>query len=896
MAVTARTDLPTQTSFSPGPSSPHPPPSGDRNATGPGKARFLPGAVLGGRYRIVGLLGRGGMGEVYRADDLKLGQPVALKFLPAGLEHDADRLSRFLNEVKLARRVSHPSVCRVYDVGEVGGQHYLSMEYVDGEDLASLLRRIGRLPKDKAVELARQLCAGLAAAHDEGILHRDLKPANVMIDGRGRARITDFGLASLPGTVHGKEVRVGTPAYMAPEQLAGREVSVRSDIYALGLVLYELFCGKPAFDPTGGAERVRGPTASTPTSPSSLVEGFDPAVERILLRCLDADPVRRPASALSVAAALPGGDPLAAALAAGETPSPELVAAQGAAEAMHPSVALSLAVLIVAGVVAAGLLNGTHSLRSALPMDKPPAAMVDRARDVIKELGFTEPIYADPQDAAFGYSIWRPALDGIWKQIEPDKRRDLLRSDNAYVASFWYRQSPLTMHPVPSRFGTFVGEHVERWNPFPQITGGMLVSLSLAGRLEFFARAPRRFQPDTDDSVEPDWSVPFRLSGLNIEDFKAVKPRYQRFMAPDHRAAWVGFRPGMAERQVRIEAGTSEGRLCLWAILDATELDQLAGEPESLEEAGANRLMFIWMITVVLVGGGVLARFNLRRGRADQRGAWRLGIAALLILLPGTLLSAHDLTTRYAVIAIYPVAGTTLFVATLLTVLYLGVEPYARRVWPSMLVSWSRLMSRTSRTWRDPLIGRSVLGGLAAGTGLLFLTFFVTGAVWWVKGEPVKPSVGNWSVILGQRYALAEILGDTMDSLGQALSLALWLVLARMLVRRSWLAVPVGGLFYMFMGGVPIGDSLGATLFFTGVSALVTAIHIAVLLRFGLVGLLVTIYVDSIARMTSTTDWTAWHAQPAVLALAVILALVVYGHWAATAGRRFALDELPAAS
>ena len=173
--------------------------------------RFLPGTVIGERYRIVGLLGRGGMGEVYRADDLKLGQQVALKFLPVELERDAGRLERFMNEVRIALRVTHANVCRVHDVGEFEGQHYISMEYIDGEDLASLLRRIGRLPENKALEIARQLCAGVAAAHEEGILHRDLKPANVMIDGRGRARITDFGLAGLaegiawPGARDGRQ-------------------------------------------------------------------------------------------------------------------------------------------------------------------------------------------------------------------------------------------------------------------------------------------------------------------------------------------------------------------------------------------------------------------------------------------------------------------------------------------------------------------------------------------------------------------------------------------------------------------------------------------------------------------------------------------------------------------
>src|SRR5271169_848204 len=220
---------------------------------------FTPGSVLAERYRIIGLLGRGGMGEVYRADDLKLGQPVALKFLPRMLTNDAAHLERFYAEVRIARQVSHPNVCRVYDVGEMEGQHYLSMEYVDGEDLASLLRRIGRLPPDKALDIAREICAGLSAAHDKGVLHRDLKPANIMLDGRGQVVITDFGLAGVADQIHGAEVRSGTPAYMAPEQLAGKEVSTRSDIYSLGLVLYEVFTGKRAFSESPAeALRARG--------------------------------------------------------------------------------------------------------------------------------------------------------------------------------------------------------------------------------------------------------------------------------------------------------------------------------------------------------------------------------------------------------------------------------------------------------------------------------------------------------------------------------------------------------------------------------------------------------------------------------------------------------------
>ena len=301
----------------------------DAPASSAGQERFLPGTVVAGRYRIYGLLGRGGMGEVYRADDLTLGQSVALKFLPREVEADEARRSRLVNEVKLARQISHANVCRVYDIGDVEGRHFLSMEYVDGEDLAGLLRRIGRLPQEKAIEIARQLCAGLAAAHDQGVLHRDLKPANVMIDGRGRAKITDFGLAVVADDRGGAEHGAGTPGYMAPEQLAGGAASVKSDLYALGLVIYELLTGERPFSATSKEELARAQLETTPASPSSRVEGLDPAVERVVLRCLRSEPGERPPSALAVAAGLPGGDPLAAALAAGETPSPELVANAG---------------------------------------------------------------------------------------------------------------------------------------------------------------------------------------------------------------------------------------------------------------------------------------------------------------------------------------------------------------------------------------------------------------------------------------------------------------------------------------------------------------------------------------------------------------------------------------
>src|ERR1700736_772886 len=263
-----------------------------------GGGRFVPGQIIAERYRVVALAGRGGMGEVYRAEDLKLSQIVAIKFLPESLSKDAGALTRFHSEVRIARQVSHPNVCRVFDIGDTEGITFLTMEYVDGEDLASLVRRIGRLSPDKATEIARQVCAGLAAAHERGVIHRDLKPANLMLDSAGKIRITDFGLAGIAASIQGAEVRAGTPAYMAPEQLAGKEVTLKSDLYSLGLVLYEILTGKRAFDATTLPELMKMRETSAPTSPSSLVRDLDTLLERVIMRCLEKDPALRPSSAL----------------------------------------------------------------------------------------------------------------------------------------------------------------------------------------------------------------------------------------------------------------------------------------------------------------------------------------------------------------------------------------------------------------------------------------------------------------------------------------------------------------------------------------------------------------------------------------------------------------------
>ncbi len=468
--------------------------------------RFPAGTMIAGRYRIIEMLGRGGMGEVYRADDITLNQSVALKFLPALFGSDAKWLERFRNEVRLSRQVTHPNVCRVFDIGEYQGEQFLSMEYVDGENLASLLRRIGRVPHDKAILLARQLCAGIAAAHDRGVLHRDLKPANVMIDGRGSVRITDFGLAAPADQLKTDAIRAGTPAYMSPEQLAGKSVTVRSDVYSLGLVLYEMFTGRRAFRADSLRAYQKLHSTEEPTPPSEIIEDIDPIVDRAIMRCLEKDPKDRPASAMAVSAALPGGNPLREILAAGETPSPEVVAAAGEAHGvMRPRLALTLLLTALACLIgfvwtAPHVFVIQRALYSA-PNDRTvpgaadkvvnaqPAVLQDTAQKILAQIGYD---YL-PRDTARGFELNR----GYYLHEENQKDRHLwnLWRSRLGLVYFWYRQSPELL--VPTRAEGSVGEH----DPPSRQPGMINVRLDPAGRLiglEVEPSTPSRLVPAPD--------------------------------------------------------------------------------------------------------------------------------------------------------------------------------------------------------------------------------------------------------------------------------------------------------------------------------------------------------------------------------------------------------------
>jgi serine/threonine-protein kinase len=829
------------------------------------QGRFLPGTLLVDRYRIVGLLGKGGMGEVYRADDLRLEQPVALKFIPPGLEADRERLERFYNEVRTARQVTHPAVCRVYDIGDVEGQHFLSMEFVDGENLASLQRRIGRLAADKALDIAKQLCAGVAAAHEKGVLHRDLKPENVMVDGQGKVRITDFGLAGLEDSIRGDDVRSGTPAYMSPEQLAGLEVTAKSDVYSLGLVLYELFTGRKAFEGKTYAELVRKHRDERPMDPSLLVPDIDPAVERTILRCVEKDAARRPASARTVSVLLGGGDPLAAAIAAGETPSPELVAAAGEAEGLRPAHALACLAVIIVGALALPFFLPSLQLLHNVPVEKAPAVLEDRARELIRRLGVSDP----PVQFATGFDTDHDYFRRVRETDKSVDRWDALATGDPAAVSFWYRQSPRPM------VSSLVRGHIEWGNPPIQASGMAGAHYDLRGRLLSFYAIPPQLETEAGPAAAPDWAPLFAEAQLDPQRFHPVTPAWTPPFYCDARAAWEETDPKRPETRLRVEAAAYRGRPASFLLVYPwTRPERM--EPHRFGRGGkVGQVSFVILLCWLLAAGAFLAWRNVALGRGDRRGAFRTAVFVAVAGVVAWALNADHVATLQGELTLEARgAGGALLVATILWMFYLAIEPYVRRTRPHTLISWTRLLNGGVR---DPLVGRDALIGMVWGV----LNAFAFPTVLrllpsWVGQPPPEPLIGYLEGLLGFRQLAASLVATVMDATLFATGALLLFLVLRLLFRRELLATIVLVAVLTLADATQMEEPAWLAL---PIALFIMGSYSFLLLRFGLLSAIAGFYtVNLLLALPLTTDLGSWMggATVTVVAVAILLGLYAY--------------------
>lgn len=850
--------------------------SSGSSLTGSGGYRFPPGTILGERFRIVGPLGRGGMGEVYRADDLKLAQSVALKFLPEHVTEDQRRLDLLYNEVRLARSVSHPSVCRVYDIGEIEGQHFLSMEFIDGEDLSSLLRRIGRLPSDKGIEIARQICGGLYAAHERGVIHLDLKPANIMLDGRGKVRITDFGLARLTMTTDRQNGIVGTPAYMAPEQLAGGAVGEHSDIYALGLIFHEIFTGKPVFRASSIAEMIRLRDQSSPSRISTIGKDLDPVVDKIIERCLSNDPNERPPNVVQIAAALPGGDPLAAAIAAGETPSPELIAASGGSAGIPLRWGLSVLAVFICLLVSSIFL--IHSVTPLHQRDYTlkPAVLEDRAKQAAADL--LDVNSTDPTDSAYGF----------W--YNPDKPPQEI-GDDASAGSpdggleFWYRQSSGFLSANHPFLYARQPRVVTLTDP-PAINSGMVgVRLNGEGELREISIVPYLSVSEAEnidpESLEALWSKAFDWAGLDFSEFTIDASEWMPPWAVDKRFAWVRSDTSSENGLLRVEAATVAGKLCYFQVIQPWSTRQWTlptRSPKVTEKQDrrttnygelAQDAFFFLLGGPLLAISIILAVRNLKAGTTDEDGALKYaGFMLILDFFLGLFEAHHNASpglemTTFLSCLINAVGRTVRF-----WIYYLALEPFVRRIWPKVLVSWNRLLQGR---FTDPHVAQEILYGCVCGA---LVANLVALAVLF-NDAPVDS-------MMGRRLCDPMILASSSGTIAGAIRAfygampsvftMLVIIIFRLLTRHNVAAVIT---FTAYMTYISSGSTDGwLTIGFITLVELLTAL---VLIRFGLLSLITfNVVRAAITSFPITLDVNDWFFSTGLLGVFIPSAIALF--------------------
>jgi len=839
--------------------------------------RFDPGTRLGTRYRIVGLLGRGGMGEVYRADDLELGQSVALKFLPERVAHDSVALSRFRNEVRTARQVAHPNVCRIYDIAEQDGHVFLSMEYVDGEDLAGVLRRLGRPSREKAIEIARQICLGLAAAHENKVLHRDLKPPNIMIDGRGRVRITDFGLAGFLDELEQTASRAGTPAYMAPEQLSDGTISTRSDIYALGLILHELFTGKRVFDTNDIAELKRLHSGGTASVSESTAEPMDPADERVILRCLEPEPSGRPQSVYQVLAALPGGDPLAAALAAGETPSPELVANARDAGGLRPSVAVALLATLLASVAA----NYFISTETGVMPERSPARLSVVTEQVMEKLGFADL----PRFSVSGYDINVGLVRSQREAPRPGAQLRELSWPPKY--HYWRRWSAggflLSDMHFPEQYTIDA--------PTDEPGSAATVALDSTGRLLALAVPQRLIAPSSARTGDVDWTPLFECAHIDPGHTVPVTPDAKPSIFCDTVAAWrIDDASGM-RGAARVLAGAVRGRPNYFEYVGLS--DDMLPHHASWSE-GPDFTKYWWMAFLLFMG--VLAVHNVRMGRADHGNAVRcaLFVGGLYALMEVTSIAVggSDPAERLIGLTNGRAAGHMLIHAFEVWVYYLAIEPYVRRVWPRMLIGLTRLFSGR---WRDPAIGREVLIGAAIGCALVAVLTIIAAVDRQIAGGSTAHLVHAVPLrgILSPGHYLSAVAHSVAWAVLDGVAFAGVVVLIRLLVRHALASACLSMVLIGFLEFGWYGDNVD----FATYSDFGYAIGVGVCVVWfcNKVGVLAAMVFFFIVRSMSlfALALDTWSTPYLVAWFAILLGVGVYGFWVSLAGQPIFKDMFP---
>ncbi len=705
-------------------------------------------------------------------------------------------------------------------------------------------------------------------------LHRDLKPANIIIDSNGKARITDFGIAGIEADVQGAESRVGTPAYMSPEQITGKEVTTRSDIYSLGLFLYEIYTGKQAMQADSFEELLEKQKTTQPTNPSKFVENIDPIVEKTINRCLEKDPNDRPKSALQVALALPGGNPLEAAIAAGETPSPEMVAAAPKKGALKPLHALGIFAAFVATCFGLIAMNLNWMAYSFTPIQKSPEVLAEKSREILLKLGYAEkPVDTDfefVQDETF---IQYYGLADNKHGLPP--RKKMLEAGQPFDMYFLYRQSPGYLEPVDS---IAVSEYE------PPLTLQNMINLKLDARgrmFEFIAVPPQTESGNQNGEIE--WREVFTEAGLDFGTFTESESQLTPPVFADKRRAWTGGMVDYPEIPIRVETAEFSGKLVFFRVVapwNSPEKENFGNE-NSFRKFGI--ILLILSFAAAFVGSFVLAYRNIMVGRGDMRGGLKLTSFLFLVALAGQVIQADHIPTIWGELSIiYEAISYAVVTAIVVGLMYFALEPFVRRSWSEMLISWSRLISGD---FRDPMVGRDILVGGLMGFGhlagihigmLIFQTY-----------------IGKFDTVvsfykLAPLNSVAGLIGTFFDNIVTNTAVGLIAVFIAfflfLLTGKKYLGVLAVGVLFLILQMLIVISTFHWLLV---IGAIINSVCMMVALgRHGLLGMIsFWFFFEAIYLYPITFDTSSFYFPQTVLTLTVILGIAFYAFYISIAGQ-----------
>ncbi|HYM26198.1 MAG TPA: protein kinase, partial [Vicinamibacterales bacterium] len=648
--------------------------------------------------------------------------------------------------------------------------------------------------------------------------------------------------------------------------------TTQSDIYALGLILFEVFTGKRAFDAKTMADLIKQHEDGNITTPSSVVHDLDPAVERVIMRCLEKDPLKRPASAIVVAAALPGANPLADALAAGETPSPELLAAAAEEEALPLGRGLVVLAAIVGGLLVYAGVAWHASLVGHVPLDKPAAVLIDRAQAISRTFGYTD----TPVDWAFGTSAANDYLDWLVVHDRTPHRWDVLSRGTPAALFLWYRASPRPMTPL-------LPFSIRPNDPPLNDTSMRIVVVDTLGRLQEFHAVPPQFEPDAGASHSADWSAAFSAAGLDMRAFAPAEPQWTPRDFADARVAWTGTLPERPDLPVRVEAASYRGRPVSFTIVAPWSRPTRQQPRRPSRADGWINASAVVGVCALFVGAMVLARIHLRENRDDRRGAARLILYVLIAGFIDWIVSGHhvsDVNLQFG--SLYRSAGGELTTAAIIGVMYVALEPYVRRLWPDGLLGWSRLLTGHVK---DSRVGRDLLAGLALGVataGVDVAKVRLLPLLGYAAPMPIFG--GELDVIMQPMGVISGWIELSFRALEASLLIVLLFVVIRLLTRSARLSAI---LLFIVLSLVNTNNTASSSTPLIWIFPLLSgALMTVTALRFGLLPLAASSFAANVlTRAPMTLDVGEWYAAPSNWTMLALSALAAFAFYAARAGQ-----------